>query len=216
VTTNETLRTKEISISNDRKIIGKSKFKITFKDSISKELGIKELPVQKLLFYTKEHSFVSTHILEPKYNGNKILRRYIIRIKNSFVDFNQSNRYNKYFDNYFFSDSSTTIMIKENAGYLIGFGEFTSQDLLKYNLENFSSEQKNSILLGMSSVLLTSTANAIYLSSSKNPKLSVLFTINAIGGGLSIFSFAKYLGSYKYINQYNQYKEAIPLEEMRF
>jgi hypothetical protein len=205
VTINETLRTKEISISNDRKIIGKSKFKITFKDSISKELGIKELPVQKLLFYTKEHSYVSTHISEINDNGNKVIRRYIIRIKNSFVNFDESKGHDKNFQNL--------------KGYSTGFGDFSTQDLdgeIKYNLEKFSSEQKNSILLSMSSVLFTSTANAIYLSSSKNPKLSVLFTINTIGGGLSIFSFAKYLGSYKYINQYNQYKEAIPLEEMKF
>jgi hypothetical protein len=188
---------KELILPSGKKIIGEPIYKISFKDSISSEIGIKELPALKLIFYNESYSYVETIISDQNKNTSKI--RHIIRIDNSSIDFNQSK--------------GQSIEFVDGKS-IIGFGKFIFEDV-KYGLEKFSIEQKNSILLGLSSMVFTSSANIIYVSYTKKPKLSTILTINLIGGGVSLISFIKYINSYKYLKRYNNYKEATPLEEMK-
>ncbi len=203
-TTNLTTGEKEIEISNGRKIIGESKYKIVLKDSIAKEFGITELPAKKLLFFNKTYSYVESIITEMNDNGYKVRRKYIIRVNNSQVDFEKSKGQDLFFQSRF--------SVK-------GFGKYyLTQDEdgeLKYNLEKFSKEQRSSILLGLGSSVVTSSANLIYITSVKNPRPINLVTLNLVGGGITIYSIIRYLDSYKYLNRYNFYKESITLEEMK-
>ncbi len=196
-TTNLTTGEKEIEISNGRKIIGKSKYKIILSDSIAKEFGITELPANKLLFFNKTYSYVESIIYEVGENGYKSKLRYIIRINNNHVNFESSIGQHILFQNQF--------LVK-------GFGKYY---LAQYSLEEFSSQQKSSILLGLGSSVVTSSANFIYITSVKNPRPMNLVTLNLVGGGITIYSIIRYLDSYKYLNRYNFYKESIPLEEMK-
>ena len=97
-TTNLTTGEKEIEISNGRKIIGKSKYKIVLIDSMSKEFGITELPAKKFLFFNKTYSYIESTISEVNDNGYKVRRKYIIRIYNEHVDFERSKGQDLFFE----------------------------------------------------------------------------------------------------------------------
>ena len=195
-------------INDNIHIVGKSKFDLVLKDSISNILGIKSIPIMKSLFFTDEYSYVIMKFRSSKYNNEENI---IVKINNKFIDFNKSKGFNLLFE--LNSHSTNTGIVKEK-----GFGKhYLTEKQIKNSLYEYGTKSQHSIITTTLSSILTTTVTGglLYNQSKRGGSVIPAIAIGTLGTGISLASFINWIDSYKFVKIYGAYTNSVSLEDLK-
>jgi hypothetical protein len=195
-------------VNENLHIVGKTKFKVVFKDSLADIIGVKSIPLMKKLFYSDENSYVVIRFEKIKLRKTEDI---IVRINNDFIDFDKSVGFN--ISKELSSQSSNISNIKTK-----GFGKYyLTENQIKSSLYEYGNKSQLSIITTtVSSVLTTAvTTGLLYNQTKKGGNLFPAITLGSLGSGISLASFITWIDSYKFVKIYSVYTNSVSLEDLK-
>jgi len=196
-------------INNDLSLVGKERFILVLKDSISKIIGIDTIPIYKTLLHTERYNYVE---IKLRKNDIKNEQTIIVKIDNNYIDFSKSKGYIKN-EEYIYSNFLT------KGSYQEGFGkDFILEENLKNMLYHYAKESQKSITISTISGIITPiTLSSYYLLSDKNNiNITPIVAVGVVGSVTTIISFIKWINSYKYVKFYSVYHHSIDITNFKF